>query len=367
MQVLSSLSGEELYPSFFFDEFLSLYRSDESSLVFSLDPNRCSVYLRGEEDLVDNVLFCDDRTEATVGPDERNDSSALFFPDIIPGVLSEQVKPILLLSRWNREQHRCVPRVSPSDIESYVACPYRWFIERRINPQAIDFERGPLEQGVFVHEVFAEFYQTINVSHTTARVTEENYSWARNVFVDIFNAKLKEQSEDDSAHYRLETELDMIEGKRLKERLLASLKRQAVLLPSFEPALHEQTIGVSDTVVYAGLSLVGRVDRVDIDRENNRFVVIDYKGSVAGYDAGFNPDKEGFSLPHKIQALIYAQVLRKQFAGMHCSGALYLSYRAKEDSGSIAGSFNDSVLDLDGFAKDKSKVVMNFESYLDQV
>ncbi len=369
-EVLASLSGEETYPSFFFDEFLSFYKIDESKKVFSIDTSRCSVYQRGEEHLIDNAMIQSsvngfDSSECI--PCASESQQDLSVSRVTQGILSEKAKPNLILSRWSNEACKFIKSVSPSDIEAYVTCPYRWFIERRINPQKLDFERGFLEQGIFVHEVFADLYRVMNDTFGLARITEENVLQVVEIFNKVFDEKLQQQTEDDSAHYLLQSELDVLEGECLKETLLASLKRQAKLLPSYIPFCHEKALMLSDKTTYAGMPLVGRVDRIDISSDGKRFVVIDYKGSLLGHEAGFNPDKDQFELPQKIQALIYAQVLRKYFPDKVCSGALYLSYRAKEDKGSIAGSYNESVLDLDDFAKERSKVFMNFDAYLDQV
>ncbi len=369
-EVLTSITGEETYPSFFFDEFLSLYKAEESKALFSLDAKRCSIYLRGEERLTENASIenvCKYQTLGKSGTDESELSSSLSVSKLSQGVLSEKAKPNLILSRWSSKTSQFITGVTPSDIEAYVTCPYRWFVERRINPQKLDFERGFLEQGIFVHEVFADLYRAISNEGNFTRITEDNFSQVVEIFNQVFDEKLQQQTEDDSAHYLLESELDIIEGERLKESLLASLKRQAKLCPSYVPFCHEKPLTLSDENRYAGVPLVGRVDRVDVSSDGKRFVVIDYKGSLLGYEAGFNPDKQEFTLPQKIQALIYAQALRKYFPDKLCSGALYLSYRAKEDKGSIAGSYNESVLDLGDFAKEGSKVFMNFDVYLDQI
>ena len=73
-----------------------------------------------------------------------------------------------------------------------------------------------------------------------------------------------------------------------------------------------------------------------------------------------------YQLPHKIQALIYAQALRKLFSA-HPVGALYMSYRAQESRSLLAGSYDSALLDLAGFAKKTSAVGLNFEVFLDGV
>lgn len=369
-QVLVSPEGEETYPAFFFDELLSFYEKEGSEEPFSLDAERCFVFQRGEEYLFDNLLIQEESEGASLCAEAAGKSKelpVLVVPKVIRGMLSEDAKSNLILPRTQLHYCKPIQAVSPSDIEAYVMCPYRWFIERRINPKKLDFERGSLEQGVFVHEMFADLYRIMKEDYSLSRVTEANFEQVSEIFNTLFEQKLKEQTEDDSAHYVLESELDIIEGEHLKETLLASLEQQARMLPSYVPACHERALTVSDGILYAGVPLIGRVDRVDVSSDGKNFVVFDYKGNIANHKAGYNPDKQEFSLPQKIQALIYAQALRKIFPDKTCSGALYLSYRSMEDSETLAGSYNESVLDLSSFAKKTSVVAMNFGAYLDLV
>lgn len=93
--------------------------------------------------------------------------------------------------------------------------------------------------------------------------------------IPCLNRSLKSRQKDDSAHYVLESELDIIEGEHLKETLLASLEHQARMLPSYVPACHEKALTVSDGILYAGVPLIGRVDRVDVSSDGKNFVVFE--------------------------------------------------------------------------------------------
>lgn len=52
---------------------------------------------------------------------------------------------------------------------------------------------------------------------------------------------------------------------------------------------HEYAIRAEDKVTYGGAIINGRIDRVDVD-DKGSFIVFDYKGSIAKYAAGFDPD-----------------------------------------------------------------------------
>ena len=134
---------------------------------------------------------------------------------------------------------------------------------------------------------------------------------------------------------------------------------EASFLPEYHPLAGEFSFGRDEELTYAGYPLVGSVDRIDVDDRGNA-VVLDYKGSAgAGYNhftketkeasdgaaagaagagaaaaaegdlrAGAAAGADGIvlaSLPQKVQALIYAQVVRRKL-DVNPVGALYVSY-----------------------------------------
>ncbi len=116
------------------------------------------------------------------------------------------------------------------------------------------------------------------------------------------------------------------------------------------------------------MRLLGRADRIDVDEQTGRFVVLDYKGSIAGHEAGasFDDDRTD-NLPHKVQALVYASAFRTQFVGYTCAAALYLSYRARWDKEFAAGSYSEPAYDVSSFAASGSCVSISFDAFLDQI
>ena len=128
------------------------------------------------------------------------------------------------------------------------------------------------------------------------------------------------------------SELEVREMDALKARLVRYLDFEAQLLPGFHPAHLEYEVGVHERVEYAGVRLVGKVDRIDVD-DAGHAVVIDYKGSLsADYElagdaaqaagaggAADGPEGAGAAadaaaggapcVPAKVQTLVYAQVV----------------------------------------------------------
>lgn len=257
--------------------------------------------------------------------------------------------------------------LSPSAMEAYLACPYGWFLQRRIRPNPPDEPFGPAEKGSFVHSVFARFYDGL-AAEGVARVDAGNLAECERRLDEVFDELLAEQCEREPGSGRVvpRTKSETVEVERLRGQLHNTLRRLASFAPAYRVFGHELAIEAADGIDYAGFRLNGRVDRVDVDEGGARFAVIDYKGSAGREYAAALKEDEEVLLPGRIQADVYAQALRARFEGLHCAGALYLSYSAKSRAGAFVGSADDT-FDDNGFLSGASRVPMNFEAYLDAV
>ncbi len=361
-RVLNAGGDEDVYPSFVLDEFCSALRQGPSDELdgFGVPAS-----------LADCVTVRNEGGSASTFAANMdfggNDPESFCIPGFAPGSVAETSVPDLSLYRAPDDESLLV--LSPSAIEEYVNCPYRWFASRRLRPQPPDELLGPLEQGVFVHAVLEAFYSCIEQELGCKRVDLQNLEQAQALLGRVFDEVLAAQPEvTDNARFIPLTPIERARANRLEQVLARNLAVQAQLMPSFAPQFLECKVDPEQGIDYGGVRLMGRADRVDVDAQRGCFAVIDYKGGVAGHEAGIDPDKdEEFALPSKIQALIYAQALSRGIVDAHPVGALYLSYRAAEPKNSVAGSFDDALLDVQGFAGGKSAVKMNFGSYLDLV
>lgn len=338
--------GESCYPAFFLETFMN-----ERALA------GCPVEVReaGEEafDSASRLSLQPVELEAEM-PAER-------------GVLNAEDRMHLLTYEQDKEGiERLV--VSPSAIETYRSCPYKWFVERKLRLDDEGEAFGGREIGTFVHGVFQRFYEAWALQGYD-RVTPETLSLAQELLASVFEEYADEQKSMQLGDRLIAvSELERQELEQLKSKLLANLSFQQNLFKDFHVRSHEYAIRAEDKVTYGGAIINGRIDRVDVD-DKGSFIVIDYKGSIAKYAAGFDPDaldeEEFFESPEKIQALIYAQALRRK-EGLQPKAALYLSYSAKNEQALMRGSLAQTLIESETLSR-ASCVKGNFASYLDLV
>lgn len=273
-----------------------------------------------------------------------------------------------------------LPCISASAIESYLGCPYRWFLERVVNPRTIDEGFGPLEAGNFAHTLLEEFYLRLRERFGTSRLRDVAAEDAFAVFEEVASAVAKGQYQlpPNGGRYVPATNVEALSAGRLVDGIGRSVAAHRALPEAFEVAATEYAIGGLDDgavrIGYAGFALDGKVDRIDVDGAGG-FAVFDYKGSIDGHAAGdacVSADAGGglepSSLPRHVQALVYAQALRRLgLFGATCRAALYTSYRAQSVAGLVTGSYasGDEAIALVSDAK--SSVHGPFDAFLDMV
>ena len=328
---LNDASADPTYPCVVLEEFVDCYRADPTATKDIKNPYSLpehlqdGMLLRGEDALCANHALSDAPTPV----------AACIEPPLTGAVSSEARSLVVLPRVLQGGQVLDEPCLSPSQIESYLECPYKWFAQRRLRLDDLDEGFGPLEMGDFAHNVLHSFYKHLSEDLGEAKVTPQLLPQARKLMADVLERHKALQPHLRQSENRLipTSQVEHRELAELERKLMDYLDFEAELLPTFAPKYLEYDVARGGAVDYAGHKLLGTADRIDVDGEG-RCAIIDYKGSISGsYALGVR--EEGHL--GKVQALIYAQVVRRTL-GLEPVGALYVCYgRRKMISGAYDG------------------------------
>jgi hypothetical protein len=219
--------------------------------------------------------------------------------------------------------------VSPSEVEAYLGCPYRWFVERRLRAQAPDRTVDVAAAGRMAHDALARFYREW-ASRGERRVTEET----RDEAVRLAEATARDVVSAAGSPGTLE-ELTLLEG--IVPEVASLVSRDARFLPDHAPEHVEWAFGRASeapAVELGGVLLVGRADRIDIGPQG--LVIVDYKRTHASSLAQIR--REGL-----VQLQLYAAAASRAL-GLPIAGGVYRSLKDGSDRGfvleGVAGAFN---------------------------
>lgn len=332
---LNDSSADPTYPCVVLEEFVDCYRDDPTAAEdidnpYSL-PERLQdgMLLRGEDALCSNDALSDVPAPET----------ARIEPPLT-GAVSAEARSLVVLPRvLQGGQVLDEPCLSPSQIESYLECPYKWFAQRRLRLDDLDEGFGPLEMGDFAHNALHSFYKHMSEDLGEAKVTPQLLPQARELMADVLARHKALQPHLRQSENRLipTSQVEHRELAELERKLMDYLDFEAELLPTFAPKYLEYDVACGGAVDYAGHKLLGTADRIDVDGEG-RCAIIDYKGSISGsYALGVR--EEGRL--GKVQALIYAQVVRRTL-GLEPVGALYVCYGRRK---MISGAYDGRVIE----------------------
>ena len=332
---LNDASADPTYPCVVLEEFVDCYRADPTATKDIKNPYSLpehlqeGMLLRGEDALCANDALTT----------EPMPVAACIEPPLT-GAVSAEARSLVVLPRvLQGGQVLDEPCLSPSQIESYLECPYKWFAQRRLRLDDLDEGFGPLEMGDFAHNALHSFYKHLSEDLGEAKVTPQLLPQARKLMADVLERHKALQPHLRQSENRLipTSQVEHRELAELERKLMDYLDFEAELLPTFAPKYLEYDVARGGAVDYAGHKLLGTADRIDVDGEG-RCAIIDYKGSISGsYALGVR--EEGHL--GKVQALIYAQVIRRTL-GLEPVGALYVCYGRRK---MISGAYDGRVIE----------------------
>lgn len=263
------------------------------------------------------------------------------------------------------------PVLSPSSIERYCQCPYSWYLDYVVSHEPMDYEFNVMGLGTIAHEAFQLFYDGLSKRGIYRLKDFNDFDTYLPVFNDCFDAAIDNYFEIKNTNdiSNVASVLDMLEINKLRKSCNDALAVQVMLPEDFVVTSHEYEIKPEAKLEYGGAVINGRIDRIDGNMNRDSFMIIDYKGSIKHYEAGYNGNPDDFALPMKTQALIYASLMT-ELTKKKCDGAIYVSYKTPRlgYKDSISGSISYEIDHLfDDMISKKCVVNCEMADYLSLV
>ena len=255
---------------------------------------------------VDDVaeLFGDDPLERTTGRelgavgwggDAR--AEALAGPRYSEAVAQPLGHPDVLARLRDR------PAWSASGLETWAGCPVKWFVERLLRPDELQPDAEPLLRGDLAHKVLEQAVSRLveGGALTTDRLPEAH---------DAIRRALAELGED--VQISVDPSREQAMRRRLEADLVRYVEAAAEGRTSFTPQFFEHEF---EGLAIDGITISGKIDRIDVRSGTNEAILVDYKGKSA-------PPAAKWLAENKFQLAVYALAAR-ELLGLEPVGALY--------------------------------------------
>jgi ATP-dependent helicase/DNAse subunit B len=202
--------------------------------------------------------------------------------------------------------------LSPNQLEGWLSCPYRWFVEHELGPERLEPESDPLWLGGVVHEVLERLYRERPGADAIPRQGD----------LGRWRERFEELLDEAVAEARLGPERVAVIA-RMREQVGRFLAEEAESETALRPRedLIERSFGMDGEEDPGGLdlgefTLRGKIDRIDVAPDGTGAVVRDYK--TGRQVAGASKFGEKGSLQIQLYMLVAQAVL-----GLDVVGGLY--------------------------------------------
>jgi ATP-dependent helicase/DNAse subunit B len=249
------------------------------------------------------------------GPEAEALASANGWERRFERALRAFERPTRLTHPLVLEQLRDKTIFNVTELERFSDCSSAWFVERFLRPKTIDAEVDAMLRGSVAHTTLNRFFGGIPKELGIERLDEEHLDRAlpflRRCLDDAVNGVRMELTE------LQRQELD----QGLWRDLEAFVRIEAVSKISLVPQKFEVSFGGERSTLGGlelgdGLTLSGKIDRVDLETFGARGIVQDYKSGRTAHSAAEITQEQRLQIP------LYMLVLR-DLVGIEPLGGLY--------------------------------------------
>jgi ATP-dependent helicase/nuclease subunit B len=226
-----------------------------------------------------------------------------------------------------------------TELERFADCSSAWFVERFLDPKTIDAEPDAKQRGSVAHNALYRFFNRIPAELGVEKLEPQH--------VEPATRLMRECLDESVARVRMDlTEMQERELHQTLWRDLSAFVEEECESPSpLVPRRFEVSFGSERAApelqrgleLGGGLTLSGKIDRIDVDPFGARGVVQDYKSGKSAYSA------RQIESELRLQIPLYMLVLR-DLVGLEPLGGLYRPLAgARKPRGLVRGSEEETL------------------------
>ncbi len=232
---------------------------------------------------------------------------------------------------------------SATQLEKYALCPYQYFIERILNIEMIGEpteEVEAFELGTLLHTILYEFYSTITSEQITIKnCSKEKFDYLINLIFEVAVERIEDAQLNPAVSFYEKEKILGIDGNKEESILYQFLKYERESETGFVPKFFETVFGELRNSGKGNISLNnfsidkiklrGKIDRLEINEDDNAFNVVDYK--LSGKKPTEDDLLNGLSLQLPVYMIAAKEILKKHFnKDYDPAGALIYSLKFNE-------------------------------------
>ncbi|HEY7751639.1 MAG TPA: PD-(D/E)XK nuclease family protein, partial [Ignavibacteriaceae bacterium] len=227
-----------------------------------------------------------------------------FGDSAFTGILEKELSPEL---KQNLEELKD-QQFSVTQLETYAKCPYKYFAERVLNLEVTEEPTEELEAfelGSLLHKILHEFFIKLKKEKIIlAGCSDAEFKTAEEMLFNIADGKFEELQLVSSLSFFEKEKILGINNDRKNSILHKFLEYERQNIDGFIPEYFEFAFGKiksendiesrSPEFKAGKVKVRGKIDRIEIKKENELLKVVDYK--TGGRKPSVNDIKDGLSL-----------------------------------------------------------------------
>jgi len=226
-----------------------------------------------------------------------------------------------------------------TELERFADCSSAWFVERFLDPKTIDAEPDAKQRGSVAHNTLYRFFTRIPAELGVEKLEPQHVEAAMRLMRECLDEAVGRVRMDLTEMQ--ERELDQTLWRDLSALVEEECESSSPLVPRrFEVAFGSERAAPElqrGLELGAGLTLSGKIDRIDVDPFGARGIVQDYKSGKSAHSA------RQIESELRLQIPLYMLVLR-DLVGLEPLGGLYRPLAgARKPRGLVRGSEEETL------------------------